>query len=554
MGYRPLRIKIWQGCPPWVLLPPPNRTQSWRPCFPGCREHRAGGVHTSQSRALTAGWLVFSARAVARDHAPPWFFSSGGARGADKVVDGPFFGQKPLVSSSILTTLDGGVARGLHRHSPGGESGRSGLVPVKRRTWRNRPHLPSKLVGPRELLVAKAYSAAGQAASALHAMVILQVHQAKALKTMQAVGPTRDWWSSCAWRRLRSPGRRKSQRGPSGRWCPHLWPKCAIYGSTWPRWEMSTKCAFLTLPSPSWAIRRHCRGLSPAVLGSTKADWGYPAHPAPAWSSSCHRSTAGHASACLSPRVPFCGLQNCFRPMPRPHRGQRGEPHAGAWCLLCLSRPLSHPGRWWSGLDTDGPEIARNCSSDGNGEHSATPSPEGGPDRESLVSVCFLFRHWPKAQGPQGPVPNVGNPFSKKEQFPSSYSGTSASWGIGSNGKRASSPLCRGSLFSVWSQTLRVWRHVSPTSAPSQCWTAWVPSKAGQCFHWNIFRSSWGIWPQPYHPAAQDRLPTKLSRAETGQYLDGRPPGKTRLVLVEVLVRPAGGAHPAVCVGPKAPV
>ncbi len=48
--------------------------------------------------------------------------------------------------------------------------------------------------------------------------------------------------------------------------------------------------------------------------------------------------------------------------------------------------------------------------------------------------------------------------------------------------------------------------------------------------------------------------PLKLSRVEPGQYLDGRPPGKTRLLLEEVLVRPAGGAHPVVCVGPNAPV
>ncbi len=48
--------------------------------------------------------------------------------------------------------------------------------------------------------------------------------------------------------------------------------------------------------------------------------------------------------------------------------------------------------------------------------------------------------------------------------------------------------------------------------------------------------------------------PLKLSRAEPGQYLNGRPPGKTRLLLEEVLVRPAGGAHPVVCVGPNAPV
>ncbi len=41
--------------------------------------------------------------------------------------------------------------------------------------------------------------------------------------------------------------------------------------------------------------------------------------------------------------------------------------------------------------------------------------------------------------------------------------------------------------------------------------------------------------------------PLKLSRVEPGQYLDWRPPVKTRLLLEEVLVRPAGGAHPAIC-------
>ncbi len=34
--------------------------------------------------------------------------------------------------------------------------------------------------------------------------------------------------------------------------------------------------------------------------------------------------------------------------------------------------------------------------------------------------------------------------------------------------------------------------------------------------------------------------PLKLSSVEPGQYLDGRPPGKTRLLEEEVLVRPAG--------------
>ncbi len=46
----------------------------------------------------------------------------------------------------------------------------------------------------------------------------------------------------------------------------------------------------------------------------------------------------------------------------------------------------------------------------------------------------------------------------------------------------------------------------------------------------------------------------KISRGEPGQYLDGRPPGKTRLLLDEVLVRPAGGVHPVICVCRNAPV
>ncbi len=42
------------------------------------------------------------------------------------------------------------------------------------------------------------------------------------------------------------------------------------------------------------------------------------------------------------------------------------------------------------------------------------------------------------------------------------------------------------------------------------------------------------------HPAAQDWLPTEAKQGWAGQYLDGRPPEKTRLLLEEVLVRPAG--------------
>ncbi len=55
---------------------------------------------------------------------------------------------------------------------------------------------------------------------------------------------------------------------------------------------------------------------------------------------------------------------------------------------------------------------------------------------------------------------------------------------------------------------------------------------------------------QPYHPAAQDRLPTEAKQGWSWSV----PGWETRLLLEEVLVRPAGGAHPVVCVGHNAPV
>ncbi len=59
---------------------------------------------------------------------------------------------------------------------------------------------------------------------------------------------------------------------------------------------------------------------------------------------------------------------------------------------------------------------------------------------------------------------------------------------------------------------------------------------------------------QPYHPAAQDWLPTESKQGWVWSVPGWETPGKTRLLLEEVLVRPVGGAHPGVCVGPNSPV
>ncbi len=94
----------------------------------------------------------------------------------------PFMSRSRSSASSILTTLNGGVARGYAGIPQVERAIAVHLCPRNAATWRNRPRLPSKACKLTAALADKAYSAAGQAASALHAMAILQVHQAKALK------------------------------------------------------------------------------------------------------------------------------------------------------------------------------------------------------------------------------------------------------------------------------------------------------------------------------------------------------------------------------------
>ncbi len=59
---------------------------------------------------------------------------------------------------------------------------------------------------------------------------------------------------------------------------------------------------------------------------------------------------------------------------------------------------------------------------------------------------------------------------------------------------------------------------------------------------------------QPYPPVARDWLPTKAKQGWAWSVPGWETSWETRLLLEEVLVRPVGGAHPAVCVGPNAPV
>ncbi len=94
----------------------------------------------------------------------------------------PFSAQNRPSASSVLTTLDGGAAQGYVEIPPVEHAIAMQLCPQGAAAWRGNPRLPSRACRFSSALTAKAYGAAGQAASALHAMALLQVHQAKALK------------------------------------------------------------------------------------------------------------------------------------------------------------------------------------------------------------------------------------------------------------------------------------------------------------------------------------------------------------------------------------
>ncbi len=78
------------------------------------------------------------------------------------------------------------AAKGYTRISPVERAVAMQLCPNS--TWRGEPSLPSRACKHSSDLTGRAYQAWGEAASALHAMALLQVHQAKALRDLHEGG------------------------------------------------------------------------------------------------------------------------------------------------------------------------------------------------------------------------------------------------------------------------------------------------------------------------------------------------------------------------------
>lgn len=152
--------------------------------YSGSWEYRAWVESPTLPWAYSAGWLVLGVRAWHSAMLPCISFLPWSSWGADKIVEGTLSARIQCTSSFILTTLmvvqPGGI-----RRSPGGESDCGASLPVKLpspdgTTWDFHPgHVSSPCP-----LVARAYTASGQAAFTLHAMAYLQVYQAKVLKDL----------------------------------------------------------------------------------------------------------------------------------------------------------------------------------------------------------------------------------------------------------------------------------------------------------------------------------------------------------------------------------
>ncbi len=382
MGNRPLRMKNRRGCPP--LVSPESDPE----------------LTAVLSRvAASIGLEVCTPPSPKPSQRDDWLLGTGcGSRPRPALV--PFFPEvhEELMSlwtapfsagscssaSFILTTLDGGSARG-YVDIPQVESAVAvHLCPQNAATLRNRPRLPSKACKLTAALAAKACSAAGQAASALHAMAILRAHQAEALKCTRVV-PTRGWCRSCA-RRLTSPyGWRKSQHGPSGRRCPHLWAKRAIYVD-----KVRFLNALVSQAGLFGDTVEDCAQQFSAVQKQTEAiqhilprrdapSATAPSRPSP---QSAHRRGRPPASSRAAP----------------PHAESSPRPARQASCWS-VAPPVSQPApkssreaiKWpWHGQPGD----VGSCSFSGDGEDSAAPSPGGGSGGESFI----LFRCWLKGQ------------------------------------------------------------------------------------------------------------------------------------------------------------
>ncbi len=306
----------------------------------------------------------------------------------------PFTARNRSSGSSSLATLDGGAARGYTEVPPVERSVAMQLCPRTASTWRGNPLLPSRACRHSSALTGSAYAACGEAASALHAMALLQVHQAKALRDLHEGGhdpgvlselrTATDLALRATKVTARSLGRAMSTMVVQER---HLWlcladmkeadkarflnapvSQTGLFGDAVENFAQQFSAAQKQTEAIRHILPRRAAAAStrpPAAVPRSTRRRGRPPAAAP-------RSRAADAAA-SSQAAPWSRPQGSrpARPGPRQTRRQASEQAAlrrttqGWRCLLF--------GRWWT--------------------HHSLPRRRAG-----RRIFCFLFCHWPHGQ------------------------------------------------------------------------------------------------------------------------------------------------------------
>ncbi len=101
----------------------------------------------------------------------------------------PYSAHLRTSASSALTTIDGAEEKGYERMPQLDESVAAHLCPPTAIGWKAKASHPSKPCRTTSALAGRSYASAGQAASALHSMAVLQVYQAKLLSVIDESEP-----------------------------------------------------------------------------------------------------------------------------------------------------------------------------------------------------------------------------------------------------------------------------------------------------------------------------------------------------------------------------
>ena len=105
-----------------------------------------------------------------------------------KSWNAPFSARLRSSASSALSQVDGATEKGYASIPAVEEAVATHLCPPSAR-WRSKSALPSKACRTTSALAGRAFTASGQAASALHSMAVLQILQADLLRELDEKGP-----------------------------------------------------------------------------------------------------------------------------------------------------------------------------------------------------------------------------------------------------------------------------------------------------------------------------------------------------------------------------